>query len=241
MKVSIIIPVYNEQNTVRTVLDNVLTLPIEKEVIVVNDCSSDDTEAILKKMRHPDLRVIHGIENRGKGHAIRLGMKHVRGDIVLIQDADFEYDPADIPALVEPIVSGKADVVYGSRFMETNELIPLKQLIANKYFNILTNVLHGSHFTDVCNCYKVFRADIIKGIELKSDGFEVCHEITANLVGSYRFKDIPIRYRPRTKAEGKKVSWSDIFPSTWAILRFGWRKALRRLINKRRPNRFGVL
>ncbi|MDP8247409.1 MAG: glycosyltransferase family 2 protein [Candidatus Tritonobacter lacicola] len=234
MKVSIIIPVYNEQNTIRAILEKVLALHVDKEVIVVNDCSSDDTEAILRSIKHPDLRVIHGIENRGKGHALRLGLKHIRGDVVLIQDADFEYDPADIPSLLEPIVSGNADVVYGSRFMEPNEHIPLKQLIANKYFNILTNLLHGSSFTDVCNCYKVFKAGIIKGIDLRSDGFEVCHEITANLVGEYCFKDVPIRYRPRTRAEGKKVSWMDIFPSTWAILRFGWRKAYQRLVRGRK-------
>ena len=117
MKISIIIPVFNEQNTIREVLDKVLALPIDKEVVVVNDCWSDDTEAILKDIRYPDLRIIHGIENRGKGHALRLGMKHVRGDIVLVQDADFEYDPRDIPSLVEPIMSGRADVVYESRFM----------------------------------------------------------------------------------------------------------------------------
>ena len=108
--------------------------------------------------------------------------------------------------------------------------------MANKFFNILTNVLHGSHFTDVCNCYKVFRSDVIKGVELRSDGFEVCYEITANLVGEYRFVDVPIQYRPRTRAEGKKVSWLDIFPSAWAILRFDWRKAFRRLVRRKKAD-----
>ena len=234
MKISIIIPVYNEQHTVKSILEKVLALPLDKEVIVVNDCSDDNTEAILKGMQHPDLRVIHGIENRGKGHAIRLGLKHVRGDIVLIQDADFEYDPADIPELVKPIINGNADVVYGSRFMNPNDLIPLKQLVANKYFNILTNIINKSHFTDVCNCYKVFRADVIRSIPLTSDGFEVCHEITAKLAGKYRFRDIPVHYRPRTRAEGKKVSWTDIFPSTWTILKFSWLRFIRRLLHRKR-------
>ncbi len=237
MKTSIIIPVYNEQNTVQLVLGKVLALPIEKEVIVVNDCSSDDTEAILKSMRDPTLRIIHGIENRGKGHAIRLGIKHAIGDIILIQDADFEYDPADIPSLLQPIINDEADIVYGSRFMSPNKSIPFKQRLANRYFNILANLLHGSEFTDVCNCYKVFKAQIIKGIVLRSDGFEVCHEITAKLVGRHRFKDVSISYRPRTKAEGKKVSWADIFPGTWAILRFGWKNPFRRLDRKRHTER----
>ena len=224
MKISIVIPVYNEQNTIQSIIERVSDLPLEKEIIVVNDCSSDNTEAILRGMTCPDLKIVHGDVNRGKGHAIREGFKLATGDIILVQDADFEYDPNDIPKLVEPIIRGDSDIVYGSRFIESNSLIPLKQLIANKYFNILTNILHRSRFTDVCNCYKVFRAEIIKGLDLQSVGFEICHEITANLVGKYRFKDIPINYRPRSRAEGKKVSWMDIFPSTWAILKFGWKR-----------------
>jgi dolichol-phosphate mannosyltransferase len=222
MKISIVIPVYNEQNTIRAVLDKVMALPIEKEVIVVNDCSDDDTESILRGYSHPAVKIIHGEINRGKGRALRDGFKLVTGGIVLIQDADFEYDSSDIPRLVQPIISGEADIVYGSRFMKPNRLIPLKQLIANRYFTVLTNILHGSGFTDVCTCYKVFRSEIIKGIGLQSDGFEICHEITAKLVGRYRFKDIPVNFRPRTRAEGKKVSWTDIFPSTYAIIKFAW-------------------
>lgn len=236
MKVSIVIPVYNEQNTIRTILDKVLALPFEKEVIVVNDCSNDDTESILRELSHPDLKVVHGEVNRGKGHAVREGFRIATGDVVLIQDADLEYDPDDIPGLLEPIAAGCADVVYGSRFMRPNELIPLKQLVANKYFTALTNILHGSHFTDVCNCYKVFRSHVIKGLELESEGFEVCHEITAKLAGRYRFKDVPIHYRPRTRAEGKKVSWTDIFPSTWAIIKFGWRRLLGKTPRKKRKD-----
>ncbi len=233
MKVSIIIPVYNEQHTVQAILEKVLALPLDKEVVVVNDCSDDNTEEILRGIKHPDLRIIHGIENRGKGHAVRLGLKHARGDIILIQDADFEYDPLDIPKLVAPIAAGETEIVYGSRFMEANELIPAKQRIANRYFNILTNVIHKTQFTDVCNCYKVFRADIIKGIELTSDGFEVCHEITGKLAGGYRLRDIPIHFHPNTRAEGKKVSWTDIFASTWAILKFSGPGRLRKLFRCR--------
>jgi len=232
MKISIVIPVYNEQNTIRAILDKVIALPMEKEVIVVNDCSDDSTESILRGYSHPDMKIIHGEVNRGKGYAVREGFKLVTGDIVLIQDADFEYDPGDIPKIVEPIIVGDADIVYGSRFMEPNELIPLKQLIANKYFTILTNILHRAHFTDVCNCYKIFRSEIIKEIELQSDGFEICHEITAKLVGRYRFKDIPVNFRPRTRAEGKKVSWTDIFPHTFAIIKFAWQTGLRGRVHR---------
>jgi len=227
MKVSIIIPVYNEQNTIRAIVEKVIALPLEKEVIVVNDCSDDNTESVLRGLSHPDLKIIHGGVNRGKGRAIREGFKLVKGDIVLIQDADFEYDPGDIPKLVASLTVGDADIVYGSRFMERNNLIPLKQLIANRYFTILTNLLHGSNFTDVCTCYKVFRSDIIASIELQSDGFEICHEITAKLVGRYRFKDVPVSFKPRTRAEGKKVSWTDIFPSTYAIIKFAWQSWVR--------------
>jgi len=224
MKLSVIIPVYNEANTVERLIDRVALVPVDKEIIVVDDCSTDGTREQLKKIerKYPNIQVFYSSPNRGKGHAIKIGFKLAKGDIVLVQDADMEYDPADYPNILAPYAQGKALAVYGSRFLGECRNMIFPQFFANKFFNFLTNIIHGSRLTDTCTCYKSFRSDIIKSLPLECDGFEICHEINARLLkGGCGIVEVPIRYFARRSSEGKKVKWKVFFTSTYTILKYG--------------------
>lgn len=210
---SIIVPVYNESRTVAAVIDRLLVieLPTRREIIVVDDGSSDGTGAVLDQMPpDPRVRVIHVIPNAGKGAAIRRGLRELTGDIVAIQDADLELDPAQLAELVQPILAGQATVVYGSRFLDRRPDAPAMTLFGNWLLTTVTNVLFGSRITDMETCYKLMRADVARGLGLEANRFDIEPEITAKvLLAGHRIMELPIRFTARSKAAGKKIRWRD--------------------------------
>ena len=224
MKLSIIIPVYNEAATVGAIIDKVRALDlgtgIDKEIIVVNDGSSDGTRAALGPYEKlDDVRVHHSPVNLGKGSSVRIGFSFARGDIITIQDADLELDPAEYRELIKPILDGSADVVYGSRFAGKGRQGKLTFWIANKALATLTNTLYRASLTDIETCYKVFRADVIPQLKLKAARFEIEPELTAQLLKrGFRIKELPIGYAPRTHDEGKKINWKDGFGAVWMLV-----------------------
>jgi glycosyltransferase involved in cell wall biosynthesis len=210
---SIIVPVYNEAGTVAAVVDRLLSidLPTPREILVINDGSSDGTRAALDALPpDPRLRVIHVSPNAGKGAALRRGLADARGDIIAIQDADLELDPAQLAALIEPILAGQATVVYGSRFLGGQPDAPVMTLLGNRFLTVVTNVLFGSAITDMETCYKIMRADVARSLGLESNRFDIEPEITAKvLLSGHRILERPVVYRPRLKSEGKKIKWRD--------------------------------
>ena len=211
---SIIVPVYNEQSTVGAVIDRLLNiaLPVPREILVVNDGSTDGTRQVLDRLpSHGDtLRIVHAEKNGGKGRAIRIGFEQARGTIVAIQDADLELDPAEIAALVQPIIARETAVVYGSRFLNGTSGAPLVSVAANRFLTAMTNVLFGSRLTDMETCYKVMRTDIARGLGLEANRFDIEPEITAKLLrAGHRIIERPVRFEPRSRAQGKKIGWRD--------------------------------
>lgn len=220
MKVSVIIPVYNERDTIAETISRVRASPVDKEIIVVDDASTDGTAEALAQMSGPDLKVVRQPRNMGKGAAIRRGLELVTGEIVLIQDADLEYDPADYPKLIGPIVSGEAQVVYGTRAPEFRGM-RLPYLIFNRVAAWLTNLLFGSHITDEATCYKVFRSDLIRSIPLTCQRFEFCPEVTAKILRrGIAIKEVPISYHARAVGAGKKVRWWDGVVALWTLIKY---------------------
>lgn len=226
--VSIIIPVYNERHTFEELLRRVCEAPVEgceKEVIVVDDGSTDGTRDILRR-RAPESRadgvtVLFQPENRGKGAALRRGFAEARGQIVLIQDADLEYDPQDFPALLAPILRGDADVVYGSRFRGSGERGSIGQHLGNRVLTLAANILTGLRLSDVYVGYKVFRGDVLQSMLLKENRFSIEAEITIKVArGRWRVREVPITYKPRTHAEGKKIRFRDAAHGLWALVRY---------------------
>lgn len=216
LKLSVLIPVYNEKNTLLDIIKRVEAVPIEKEIIIVDDFSTDGTREIMKGIDSPDIKIYYHPHNRGKGAAIRTAIPHATGDIVLIQDADLEYDPMDYPGLIEPILDGRADVVYGSRFLGTHRAFLFWHYIGNKFLSFLTNLLYNTMLTDMETCYKVFRSDVIKGLNLKSDRFQIEPEITAKVFKKgHKVFEVPISYAGRDFKEGKKITWRD---GIWAVM-----------------------
>jgi glycosyltransferase involved in cell wall biosynthesis len=223
MLVSVIIPAYNEEHTIRQVLDTVQALPLEKQIIVVNDGSTDNTYTILEELRHNnDLTIVHCKENRGKGYAIRSGIPSVKGKAVVIQDADMELSPNDLLHVVEPLKNAKVEVVYGSRFLEGRGNASIHNYIANRILAMYTNLLYGCRITDESTGYKAFSADLIKELNLTCEGFEFCPEVTAKILrAGYSIHEVPVSYFPRTKKEGKKLRfWSDGLFAAWTLLKY---------------------
>jgi glycosyltransferase involved in cell wall biosynthesis len=221
MKLSVIIPVYNEKDTIEQILDKVLAVPLEKEVILVDDCSKDGSREILKNINKTGVVTIFHDVNKGKGAAIRTGLQYVTGDVVIIQDADLEYDPNEYLKLIEPIKSGAADVVYGSRFAGKTEKMTLAHLLGNKMLTIATNVLYGTKLTDMETCYKMVKAPIFKAMKLRANRFDFEPEITAKLLKSgKRIIEIPISYQGRKWSEGKKITWKDGISALWSIIKY---------------------
>jgi glycosyltransferase involved in cell wall biosynthesis len=211
---SIIVPVFNEALTVRTVLDRLVTmeLPAAREVLIVDDGSTDGTRDVLETAMRDGLpvTVIHASRNGGKGSAIRLGLQQARGSIVAIQDADLELDPRQLASLVQPILIGEADVVYGSRFLDGRSQAPWVNVAANRLLTGLTNVLYGSRLTDMETCYKVMRIDIARSLRLTANRFDIEPEITSKLLRrGHRIHELPVRFDPRSRAQGKKIGWHD--------------------------------
>jgi glycosyltransferase involved in cell wall biosynthesis len=210
---SIVVPVFNEEATIGAVIERLreVPFPIRHEIVVVNDGSTDATRSLLDSLRPADdLRIVHADVNGGKGSAIRIGLRHVRGDIVAIQDADLELDPAQIGVLVQPLLDGRAGVVYGSRFLHRATRVPIKTLAANKLLTALTNLLFGATLTDMETCYKVMWTDVARSLELSANRFDIEPEITARLLrAGHRIVELPVRFEPRSRAAGKKIGWRD--------------------------------
>ena len=221
---SVIIPVFNERETVRNVVERVRAVPIETEIILVDDCSVDGTRDILKQMEdeQPDLVVRYHPVNRGKGSAIRTALEAVSGEMVIIQDADLEYDPAEFPRLVSPIQQGVADVVYGSRFLGgPHRVLFFWHQLGNRLLTLLSNVLTNLNLTDMETGYKVFRSEVIKGMRLTSNRFGFEPEVTARIAQMHcRVYEMPISYWGRDYASGKKITWRDGFAAFWHIFKY---------------------
>lgn len=224
MKLSIIIPVFNEENTITDLLKLVKNIDygIPTEIIVVNDGSTDKTYEQLLKVKNivKDIKIISYKKNRGKGYAIRRGIRNIKGDIIIIQDADFEYDPNQITTLIKPIIEGQYNVVYGSRFLGSCKNMKFSFLFGNKFLTFITNLLFGTQLTDIETCYKTIRKDVLHELNLESDGFEIEAEITAKILkNGYKIKEIPIRYKARSKEAGKKIKISDGLKNLFILLK----------------------
>ncbi|MAE29250.1 MAG: glycosyltransferase family 2 protein [Planctomycetota bacterium] len=225
MKLSVLIPVYNEEATLEAIVKKVLAAPFELEVLLIDDCSKDSSREIMTRLaaEHSEITNIHLSTNLGKGGAIATGMEHFSGDVVLIQDADLEYDPADYPALLRPIQEGKADVVYGSRFLggAYSRAHLFWHYVANRSLTLLSNIFTGLNLTDMETCYKVFTADIARRLNIQSRTFALEPEMTAKVARmGARVFEVPISYAGRDYSEGKKIGAKDGLIAIWAILRW---------------------
>lgn len=225
MKLSVVIPVYNEKNTLAEIIRRVQATPYDKELIVVDDASTDGSRDILRQLaqQHPNIRPFFHDRNQGKGAALRTGFSHVQGDVVLIQDADLEYNPIDYPELLKPIERGVADVVYGSRLVGAapHRVLFFWHYVGNRVVTTLSNMFTNLNLTDMETCYKVFRAEVLKDIQIKSDRFGVEPELTAKIAKKrWRVYEVPISYDGRDYSQGKKITWRDGIAAIYYILRF---------------------
>jgi glycosyltransferase involved in cell wall biosynthesis len=225
VRLSIVMPVYNESGTLREILKQVraVELPgIEKEILVVDDGSTDGSRDVLgEEARAGDLRIFHHEHNSGKGAAVRTGIEQATGDIILIQDADLEYDPRDYPQLIRPIVEGRVTVVYGSRFLGPRKAMLFWHMLGNKLLTLTTNLLYNAILSDMETCYKCFRADVVKGLVLRAKRFELEPEITAKVLKrGHRIFEVPISYYGREYEEGKKIGWRDAPLAFWTLLKY---------------------
>ncbi len=223
MKLSVVIPVFNEKNTILELLERVKSVDIPKEIIVIDDCSTDGTREILHELAPDDsLKLIFQPMNMGKGAALRAGFKEVDGDIVVVQDADLEYDPSEYGNLIQPITAGKADVVYGSRFLGgPHRVLLFWHSVGNNFLTMLSNMLTGLNLTDMETCYKVFRSDILKRIRFRENRFGFEPEFTAKVARARcRIFEVPISYSGRDYSEGKKIGWKDGVAAIFIILKY---------------------
>lgn len=223
MKLSVVIPVYNEVKTLERLVYKVLEVDIEKELILVDDGSSDGGGEVEDKLasKYSNIKVIKHKVNQGKGAALRSGFSGARGDYVIVQDADLEYNPQDYLKLLKEAEKRDVDVVYGSRFLGGVQNMTFLSIIANRFLTLLTNILYGASLTDMETCYKLFPRKIIQSIDIKSDRFNFEPEITAKILKKdYKIKEIPIKYMGRDVTEGKKLSWKDGFSAVWTLIKY---------------------
>jgi len=224
MKLSVIMPVFNERNTVQEILRRVRSVDLGEiviEIIVVDDASSDGTPDILRLEEDSTVKVFRHTVNQGKGAAIRTGLPHATGDLVIIQDADLEYDPDDYRALLAPILKKKAEVVYGSRFTGEHRDMLFWHMMGNKFLSLITNVLYNTTLSDMETCYKLFTRQVLEGIEIKSNRFNFEPEITAKMLKKkVRIYEVPISYAGREYEEGKKITWKDGFAALWTLVKY---------------------
>lgn len=223
MNLSVVIPVYNEEHNIREILRRVQATKLAKEIVVVDDGSQDGTREILKKLDGKGkIRVILHERNKGKGAAVVTGLNAAKGDVLLIQDADLEYDPRDYPALLQPIREGLADVVYGSRFLGSPHRVTMFwHLVANKLLTLMTNILYNTILTDMETGYKVFRRKVIEDMNLRAKRFDFEPEFTAKaLKRNYRIYEVPISFNPRDYSQGKKIKLRDAFEAVWTLLKY---------------------
>ncbi len=224
MKISVIIPVYNEVNTITEIISRVKDVGLDKELIIVDDFSTDGTRDLLHKMDGSrDMRILYHEKNMGKGAALRTGFQHVSGDIVIIQDADLEYNPQEYHKLIRPIIDNRADVVYGSRFITTEErrVLFFWHYMGNSFLTLLSNIFTNLNLSDMETCYKVFKADIVKRLKIEEDRFGFEPEITAKIAKMRcRIYEVGISYSGRDYSEGKKIGWKDGVRAIWCIVKY---------------------
>ncbi|MGE0454172.1 MAG: glycosyltransferase family 2 protein [Vicinamibacteria bacterium] len=220
---SVLMPVYNEKDTVSEMIERVLAVPgVRKELIAIDDASSDGSREILERLSaEKGFRLLRQERNQGKGAAVRRGIDAAQGDVIIVQDADLEYSPEEYPELLDLIVRGKADAVFGSRFIGRHRCFLFTHYLANLFLNLVTNVLYNTTMTDMETCFKAVRADLLKSLQLKSDRFGIEPEITAKLFKrGARVYEVPITYEGRDYAEGKKITWKDGFPALWTLVKY---------------------
>ncbi|MFN8299310.1 MAG: glycosyltransferase family 2 protein [Chitinophagales bacterium] len=223
MKLSVIMPVYNEKKTIREIIAKVMAVPIEIELVIVDDGSTDGTRDILKEYEgKPNIKVVYHQQNKGKTGAIKTGIPYTTGEIISIQDGDLETDPNDFVKLTEPIKKGEASVVYGSRYLNrTEKSMYFAYKFGARFLSWVVNILYCQRITDEATCYKVFKADILKQIPLEYNRFEFCPEVTAKVSKmGYKIKELPMNYYPRSFDEGKKMNWRDGVKALWVLIKF---------------------
>jgi glycosyltransferase involved in cell wall biosynthesis len=218
---SVVMPVYNERETIEEIVSRVLAIPMRVELVVVDDCSTDGTRAQLEELQKEfGFTLLLQPRNQGKGAALRRGFTAVKGDIVAIQDADLEYSPEEFPSLAQLIIEGRADVVYGSRFLGRHRVFLFTHYLGNRVLTLITNVLYNTMLSDMETCYKVMRREVLDGLDLQSNGFGIEPEITAKIFRrGYRVYEVPISYDGRSYDEGKKITWKDGVVALWVLLR----------------------
>lgn len=228
MKISIVIPVYNESKTIHKILERVEALDLDKEIIIVNDSSTDGTAEVLKKYERSPYRVAHHAVNQGKGAALRTGFQLATGDVVVVQDADLEYHPREIPKLLQPIIEGEADVVFGSRFIGggPHRVHYFWHYVGNTMLTLMSNMFTNLNLTDMETCYKMFRSDVLKNIRIEENRFGFEPEITAKIAKlGCRIYEVPISYYGRSYAEGKKITWRDGVSALYCIVKYSLRRS----------------
>lgn len=226
MRLTVVIPVYNEVHTLLHLIDRVQEVAVEKDLILVDDCSTDGTRNLLERTVFPsNVRVLYHERNQGKGAALRTGFAAATGDVVVIQDADLEYDPQEYPKLLKPILEGRADVVFGSRFAggETHRVLYFWHFMGNKFLTLCSNAFTNLNLTDMETCYKVFRREVLSGITIEENRFGFEPEITAKIAKlRVRIYEVGISYDGRTYEEGKKIGWKDGVRALWCIVKYNW-------------------
>ena len=223
MKLSILMPVYNERATLAEIIRRVLAIDLDKELILVDDCSTDGTREMLREYeKHENIRVVYHEENHGKGRAVRTALEHASGEVSVVQDADLEYDPAELPPLIEPIKRGEVDVVFGSRRLKKdNPRSLLTFFIGGMTLNWITCRMYRIQITDCATCYKMMKTDLLRSLSLQCERFEFCPEVIAKLAKrKIPIVELPISYAPRTIEEGKKIRWRDGVEALWTLLKF---------------------
>jgi dolichol-phosphate mannosyltransferase len=235
MNISVIMPIYNEEKTLMTILERVQAVPIEKEIIIVDDCSVDGTRALLKTITSDNVLIYYHERNKGKGAAVRTALRHATGEVVIIQDGDLEYDPADYLKLVKPIIDGQTNVVYGSRVMGHGPISYHRYSWGAKFITWVGNLIYGLHLTDLYTCYKAMKRELMVNLDLRCRGFEFCPEVTAKLSRmGQKIVELPISYHPRPFEEGKKIRPRDGLIGIWTLLKYRfWKEPKSKIQNSK--------